>query len=176
MQKRRSAAAGFTMIEIISVMIILAIAAAIVFAGLGNQSDLQAESSARQVMADLLYAQNRAIATQQPVYVSFTGQGTSSGSYSLCSSLSPVTYLTNPISQVNYTNSWSGTNWSVSLTNFSGNTNMYFDSLGTPWLCNSSGGSATAFPTSSAAEVVITDGTSTEEITIQALTGEMSVQ
>jgi prepilin-type N-terminal cleavage/methylation domain-containing protein len=169
-EKRASAPTGFTLIEIMCVMVIIAIAAAIVFAGLGNQSDLQAESSARAIMADLLYAQNRAIATQQNVYVSFTGQGTSSGSYSLCSSLSPVTYLTNPISQTTYTNNWTGTSWSASLPSGWGTyTAMYFNSLGQPVYSDSS-------PIVSPLTIAITSGTATETITIQALTGEMSVQ
>jgi prepilin-type N-terminal cleavage/methylation domain-containing protein len=172
-QSRR--AGGFTLIEVICVVLIMAIAAAIVFAGLSNTSDLQAESAARTAMADLLYAQNLAIATQQNVYINFD---LVNGDYSLCSSLpaGATTYLTNPVSQASYINTWTGTNWSLSLTNFSGNTAMCFDALGTPWLYNTASQTQAAFPTNAAAEIGITSGSKTVNITIQAITGEMSVQ
>src|ERR1700722_8944053 len=111
---------AFTMIEIMCVVIIMAIAAAIVFAGMSSQDDLNGESAARTVMSDILYAQNRAIATQQPVYLSFnitnaTSAGIAAKSYALCGSLATgsVTYLTNPVSKASYTNGWTGQKWYI---------------------------------------------------------------
>ena len=52
---------GFTLIEILCVVMIFAIAAAIVFGEMSSQGNLQAESGGGEVMADLLApAQNQA--------------------------------------------------------------------------------------------------------------------
>jgi prepilin-type N-terminal cleavage/methylation domain-containing protein len=168
---------AFTMIEIMCVIVIMAIAAAIVFAGLSNQYDLQAESAARQVLADLTYAQNYAIATQQPVYVSF-----SANTYTLCSALSPVTDLTNPISELSYANTLrtgalpNTTLGTVSFggTPVAGTVYMCFDELGTPWSCNATGGSLSAL--SVAGTVPIKAGNKTMTISVQPETGDMTVQ
>jgi len=164
--------AGFTLIEILCVVVIFAIAAALVFGGMSGQGSLQAESGARQVMADLLYAQNQAIATQSFVYVYFN---TSGSSYSLYSPWG--TCLTNPISQASYTTNWSGQNWSVSSVNLDGTAKqpaMYFDSLGEPYSCTNTGASGTLFSTSGT--IQISSGGNTVKITIQPSTGDITVQ
>ncbi|MGA2229352.1 MAG: GspH/FimT family pseudopilin [Tepidisphaeraceae bacterium] len=175
---RLAARRGFTLIEIMCVIVIMAIAAAIVFAGLSNQYDLQAESAARQVLADMTFAQNYAIATQQDVYVTFSGN-----TYSLCSALSPVTTLTNPITQSAYSNTL-GTgalpNTGLGTVNFggtavAGTTYMYFDELGSPWSCNATGGSPAALP-AGGGTIQITAGQEAVTITIQMDTGDMTVQ
>ena len=62
---------GFTLIEILVVVVILGIAAAIVVPAIGSRSDLKATSAARMIMADLIYAQNRSISQQKKHYVRF---------------------------------------------------------------------------------------------------------
>src|ERR1700689_4326199 len=109
------ARAGFTLIEVLCVVVIFSIAAAIVLANMGNEGDLQAQSAGRQIMADLLYAQNQAIATQQSTYVYFNTAGKTYALYKPWG-----TYLTNPISHGNYSANWSGAAWSVSSASFGG--------------------------------------------------------
>jgi len=181
-KKPRSAASprrsvgGFTLIEVLCVVVIMAIAAAIVFAGLSNTNDVQAGSGARTVMTDLMYAQNRAIATQQPVYVTFN---TTASSYSLCSSLIGPTYLTNPVTQANYSNTFGSgslltlSNCVFQTVNLGGQTSMYFDQLGTPYSCSSTGTGPAAFTT--AGSVVIISGGTRYAITIQPDTGDMTI-
>src|SRR3982751_6922276 len=70
---RTQNAKGFTLIEILTVVVILGIAAAAVIPELGTRDDLKIASTARNVMGDLMYAQNRAIATQKKHYVQFSG-------------------------------------------------------------------------------------------------------
>jgi prepilin-type N-terminal cleavage/methylation domain-containing protein len=62
---------GFTLIEILCVVIILGIAGAVIVPQLGTRDDLRAASAARALMADLIYAQNLAITSQTNHYVAF---------------------------------------------------------------------------------------------------------
>src|SRR4051812_15921681 len=65
----RPRAAGFTLVEILMVVIILGIASAVVVPNLGQRNDLVAAAAARAVVADIMYAQNRAILAQSMRYV-----------------------------------------------------------------------------------------------------------
>ena len=62
---------GFTLVEILMVVVILGIASAVIVPQIGTRSDLKARAAARIVVADLIYAQNMAIATQKFHYVKF---------------------------------------------------------------------------------------------------------
>jgi prepilin-type N-terminal cleavage/methylation domain-containing protein len=170
MQKpNHRARGGFTLIEILCVVFIFSIAAAIVIAGIGSQGDLQAQSAAREVMADLLYAQNQAIATQQNVYVYFNTAGKTYYLYKPWG-----TTLTNPISEHAYSTSWSAASWTVSSVNFGGSPAVYFDSLGEPWSCDNTGSNGALL--SSTGTVQITSDGKSMTISIQPSTGDMTVQ
>ena len=62
---------GFTLIEILVVVIILGIASAVIIPQLGSRDDINAAAAARLVMADIIYAQNSAIVQQKKFYVDF---------------------------------------------------------------------------------------------------------
>ena len=66
---------GFTLIEILMVVVILGIASAIVAPQLGSRSDIKIRAAARLLVADLMYAQNTAIAQQKWMYVRFDAAG-----------------------------------------------------------------------------------------------------
>ena len=88
---------GFTLIEIVVVVVVMAILAALAIPNLSSQDDLTASSTARMVLADLLYAQSQAIESGVPEVVSFTvanGSGNGDGGgYSLAGLTNPVTLL-----------------------------------------------------------------------------------
>src|SRR4029078_5802692 len=90
---RRRSIRAFTLIEILMVVVILGIASAIMIPHLGSRDDLRAAAATRVVMADLTYAQNRAIAQQKKHYVRFDGQR-----YSVCDSnaLVPIQHPLKP--------------------------------------------------------------------------------
>lgn len=62
---------GFTLIEVIVVLMIMAIAAAMVVPSMLQGGTMSAQAAARMVIADLLVAQNEAIARQAPCRVRF---------------------------------------------------------------------------------------------------------
>jgi type II secretion system protein H len=66
---------GFTLIEILMVVVILGIASAVVAPQLGSRSDIKVRAAARLLVADLMYAQNNAIAQQKWMYVRFDAAG-----------------------------------------------------------------------------------------------------
>ena len=63
--------AGFTLVEILVVVVILGITAGIVVPYALNTSSMQATAAARTLVSDLQYAQNVAVTTQSDVWVIF---------------------------------------------------------------------------------------------------------
>src|SRR6476661_7040037 len=98
---------GFTLVEILMVVVILGIAAACVVPQLSSRDDLKAGAGARVVMADLIYAQNRAISVQQTHYVAFD---ITAKNYSILTTWQPTpVYVTHPITKNNYVTKFSNT-------------------------------------------------------------------
>jgi type II secretion system protein H len=62
---------GFTLVELLMVVAVLIIAAAIVIPNIGSAADAQAVSAARMLAADLEVARNLALKTQRPHTVLF---------------------------------------------------------------------------------------------------------
>ncbi len=62
---------GFTLVEILVVVIIIGIAGAVVIPSISSRDDLRVAAAARLVMADIIYAQNLAITQQGNHYTQF---------------------------------------------------------------------------------------------------------
>src|SRR4051812_26731134 len=91
---------GFTLVEILAVLVIIGIASAIVVPNLGTRDDLRAAAAARVIVADLIYAQNMAISGQKTIYVKFDTAG---NSYKLLSSAGTTdVVMTHPMTLQNY--------------------------------------------------------------------------
>ncbi len=169
---------AFTLVEILMVVLILGIASAIIIPSLGTRDDLRASSAARAVMADLIYAQNRAIATQTKHFVRFTDD-----TYSLYPSATMTTPLTHPVNKTPYTvrfganssiDSWrTVTLGSLSL-GAAGRTILGFDEMGSPFAMIEPSG--VEFPLSDAGQIPIACGTFTLTIYIEPFTGDVSVR
>lgn len=128
--RRNSRHAGFTLVELIVVLVIVAIAAAMVVP-YAFGTGAQAVSAARMIASDLQYAQNTAITSQQSVSVYFDAQGTN---YSLRYNAS--TYLKHPITKEDYIVDFGTLDGFGSVTivsaDFGGGSTVTFDVLGAP--------------------------------------------
>jgi prepilin-type N-terminal cleavage/methylation domain-containing protein len=171
---------GFTLIEVLVVIVIIGIASAIIVPQLGTRSDLKAAAVARVIIADLIYAQNRAITTQQYQYVAVDP---ANGKYTLYGTAPLTTPLTHPITQMPFIAQFgaSGTNGLTDSTltsvDFGGTAGqaqtLAFDSLGTPCLYPASGGTPT--PLTGTGSIVITNGAASLTVSVEPDTGAISV-
>ena len=162
---------GFTLIEILVVVLIMGIAAAIAVPTMGGTAGSKSTAGARMIMADLLYAQSRAIELQQMTYISFDSVN---NQYSVMSS--PTVVMTNPSTDTPYTRSFGAAGNSglpdcaLGAPNFDGQTMVAFDYLGAPY--SVSNGVATALNSGS-----VTIGCNGVNVTVQVdpITGQIEV-
>ncbi|NQU76568.1 MAG: type II transport protein [Planctomycetes bacterium] len=122
---------GFTLVEILVVVVILGIAAAMVVPRLFAMGDIQAVSAARAMLANLQYAQNEAIVTQKPISVVFDAE---TESYRLEDA--DGTTLIHPVTKKPFAIVFAGTRGlekvEVLAATFNGSDSVTFDSLGSP--------------------------------------------
>ncbi len=90
---KRQHGGGFTLVEILVVVIIIGIAGAIIVPQISSRNDLKTSAAARMVMADLIYAQNLAITKQKNQYVMFD---LSTGTYQVVTA-PDMSVVTNPV-------------------------------------------------------------------------------
>jgi type II secretion system protein H len=168
---------GFTLVEILTVVVILGIASAIIIPQLGSRNDLIAAAAARTVMADLLYAQNRAIATQKPHFVQFAG---SSYTVSTRDTSASARYtITNPVSRAPYivslgTQGTGLSDASIASVDFATQPVMGFDELGSPFSYIPA--SNTLTPLAQTGTITISSGSFNLQILVEPYTGELTVQ
>lgn len=72
MTRTSRASRAFTLAEVILVTTLLGIMVATLIMNVGNHGGLSLDAAARQIMADLEYAQSEAIRSQQSITVTFT--------------------------------------------------------------------------------------------------------
>jgi prepilin-type N-terminal cleavage/methylation domain-containing protein len=171
---------GFTLIEILSVVLILGIISAIVVPAVGQRGDLQAAAAARVLVGDLTYAQNRAISTGGWTYIVFNTDSQNYTLYSGTSSAPSGTPLTHPVNTGNYTITFGGDGASAlsgatlaSVSIGSGAATLAFDSTGIPYAYTSGN---TPVALSSAATAVISSDNYSVTVSVEPATGDISAQ
>lgn len=181
MTTHRTRSNGFTLVEILVVVVILGIVSTLVIPQLSSASDLRAAAAARVVLADLTYAQNCAITSQKTHFVKFT-TGTEADTYSLLDQMSPSSnVLSHPVTQMPFTQSL-GRGATGAMANArlgtitiglsaSPTPTLAFDSLGTPYAYTTVDG-LTALSDPATVEVVCSGYAI--RINVEPYTGELS--
>lgn len=165
---------AFTLIEILMVVVILGIASAVIVPQIGTRDDLKVSAAARIVMADLIYAQNRSIASQQMYCVKFDA---GAESYALVAASSPATPIEHPITKDDYQVALESTSGLEDVTiesaSFDGQRMIGFDELGTPYAVDADTGTASEL--ASAGTIVLRSGTYSLTISVEPFTGEITL-
>lgn len=167
---------AFTLVEILVVVVILGIVATIILPQIGNRDDLRAASMARAVMADLAYAQGRAVTLQQPQYVRFD---TVNNKYDVLSQITPTPQIiTHPVNKTPFTvllGSGRKDNLKdvvLDAVSFDTRTVLMFDELGTPRSYNLATNTSAAMV---AGSVRLKSHNYTMTITVEPYSGELKV-
>jgi type II secretion system protein H len=167
---------GFTLIEILVVVVIIGIAAAIIVPQLGTRDDMKASSAARVIMADLIYAQNLSITQQNYHYVAVD---VANRRYQVQNST--LATITHPVYKTTYRVQFGagGTNGFTDLTlvaaSFTGQSGivystMGFDELGSPLVHTGAGTEPMT-----AGSIIIQAGNYRLRIDIEPFTGQITV-
>jgi type II secretory pathway pseudopilin PulG len=166
---------GFTVIEILLVVVIMAISAAIVVPMVGNRDDVVLAAATRKVVADFQYAQNFAIATRETIYIRFQANR-----YDLCRlSGGALSVITHPVEKSPFTvlfGSGGDSNLSrasLAQASFASKTVLGFDSLGTPFAFDAVTLSRSNLST--VATISMSSGALTQTVNIEPYTGEITV-
>lgn len=172
LQRSSQPRSGFTLVEILVVVIIIGIASAMIIPQIGSRDDLVVSAAARVVMSDLIYAQNRAIALQKPHYVTFSGQ-----QYTISDS-SSLAAITNPISHNPYTVTLNVAgsnieNAKLGSWSFGGPDTIGFDEMGSPFAFDGVG--TTSLSAAGTIALQSVSGAVTLTISVQPFTGETTV-
>jgi prepilin-type N-terminal cleavage/methylation domain-containing protein len=167
---------GFTLAEILVTVTVIGIAAAVILPQVGNRDDLRAISAAREVMADLTYAQSRAVATQKPQYVRFDPVN---NRYDLLEQISPSdVFVIHPLEHANYSVSLgSGRNDDLKYVvfdqvTFDSKTVLMYDEMGTPYAYDPATQTSAAM---AAGSIRLKSHAYTVTVNIQPFSGELTL-
>lgn len=178
MVRRGARHGGFTLIEILTVVVILGIVSLMVVPQIGTHADLNAAAAARVMMSDLMYAQNLSITTQKVHYIQFNA---TTQTYSIYDTTPLSTPINNPISNGPYTVTL-GASAAAGLkdsqfqdVSFDGTTTLAFDELGSPYSYSSARPVGSQLVALAVGNVTVASGAVSMKITVQPYTGALSV-
>jgi prepilin-type N-terminal cleavage/methylation domain-containing protein len=149
---------GFTMTEVLTVVVLLGTAGAIAIPQFGGNTAQFAQTAVRSISHDIQYAQDLAVTTQSPITLSFDGF-----QYSLKNSSGEI--ITHPVNKKPYTvNLQDDPNISklTIVVNFGESTSVVFDAFGAP----SASGTITLSHSEMDSDVVLTLHGATGSVTV----------
>lgn len=166
---RRTTDRGFTLVEIIVVVVILAIVSLVAIPVFGTAGDMQVRSAAEKIAADLDYAKGLAITHQKTYTVVFSP---SEEKYQVQDAAGTV--LNHPLRNGQFVEDFRKDrrvrNVNLVSTTLAGHA-VTFDYLGAPY-----GGTDTSAPLDSAGQISLQADQFTMVVTIEPVTGYISIQ
>ena len=163
-------ACGFTLMEVIVVIVILSIVALMAVPMFGSAADIQLKAAANMIAADLEYAKSMAISRQQPFSINFNS---TDESYSVCDSGGAV--IRHPIDPGDLTITFPSDSRLSQVVIVSADFDpgsdeaITFDYLGSPY-----SGSTTATPLISGS-VTLKAGDITMTVSVEPITGYITI-
>jgi prepilin-type N-terminal cleavage/methylation domain-containing protein len=159
---------GFTLIELVVVVVILAIAAAMAVPMFSGAAGFQTQSAANMIAADLEYAKSMAISRQQQYGIVFDPDA---GTYQVVDQNNTV--IQHPIKAgfqyvVNFRSDSRLNSVNLATANFDGTNTIKFDYLGSPY--NGNGTSLNS------GTITLQGGGSTMTIIVEPVTGYIRIQ
>ena len=163
---------GFTLAEVLVVLVILGIAATVVIPSLIDTSGMQVTSAARALTSTMLFAQTAAISSQQQFQVVFDVDGES---YEVQNDLGVV--VADPVTggkdfRVSYTEDNRLHKVQLETVDFDGTNILWFDRMGVPY-----GGAITGSPVAlTSGSVTLSAGDETITINVEPITGRIKIE
>ncbi len=165
---------AFTLIELMAVVMIAGILAAIVVPSISPSDDFRASAAARVMLSDITYAQAQALATQKKFYVVFEDS-----QYSIQSRASDgaaLAVVTHPVTKQDFTCPFGSghlNNVYLATAQFGTQSVLSFDESGTPMYWNSGTNTNTTLTTTGT--IRIQSGSFYMTIKVAPYTGEISI-
>ncbi|MFM9994202.1 MAG: Tfp pilus assembly protein FimT/FimU [Phycisphaerales bacterium] len=158
---------GYTLLEILIVVVLLGIASAVVIPQVGSTSVLRVQAAVRTLVADMTFAQSDALARQQTRAIVFDVAGNTYAIVEVPGNT--VEPTNNTMYTVNFNNSMKFHDARIAAAAFAAQPTLLFDELGGPI---DSPGSTTP---GAGGVVTITGSGSVFDVTVEAYTGRVTV-
>jgi prepilin-type N-terminal cleavage/methylation domain-containing protein len=163
---------GYTLVEMLIVIVLMGLAAAMVIPSMAQASSLKVQGALRMIVADITVMQSDAVAFQQNRAIVFRPSGDATR-YIMCEANGLTPDTTTGIIQRRYIGGETyGMAQVAETTNLAASDALIFDALGGP-IRGGSGGSVEPAPT---ATIRVAGSNQSWQISVEAFTGRVTVQ
>ncbi|MCP4711390.1 MAG: prepilin-type N-terminal cleavage/methylation domain-containing protein [Planctomycetes bacterium] len=162
---------GFTLAEVIVVVVILGIAATVIIPMISDTSGMRVTSAARHISSTILFAQTSAISNQQHLQIVFDSDAETYEVQDADGVVIPDPIIPGKNLRTDYLNDPRLQNIRIETANFDGGAKIWFDRLGMPY----SGPNKDNLNALNAGSVIVQSGDNTMTITVEPITGRILI-